>query len=64
MSPSSCNLNLVPGPFSGPALVVQPESVLYLPAGAVFAAEQFTETLELNEVNVEMVLDEVRWGRL
>ncbi|MEW5304680.1 MAG: hypothetical protein WDW36_007274 [Sanguina aurantia] len=27
---------------------------------AVFAAEQFTETLELNEVNVEMVLDEVR----
>ncbi|MEW5318550.1 MAG: hypothetical protein WDW38_009765 [Sanguina aurantia] len=30
------------------------------PSGAVFAAEQFTETLELNEVNVEMVLDEVR----
>lgn len=29
------------------------------PSGAVFAAEQFTETLELNEVNVEMVLDEV-----
>lgn len=50
---------VVPGTSGRPALVLQLEFVFLVSAGAVFAAEQFTETLELNEVNVEMVLDEV-----